>query len=1802
MGRKNKACVQASVIGVITGGERMKKVFLHGSLGRTFKKEWEFDADSPSEVVRALFANEPEIEKYLINKEKDGIQYGVKKESLNQFIGKEDFNLKTQENIHVFPVPKGSGGFVLSLVVLAATTYASVWVNKKIAEAMERDESTLQAQTQSYLYNGQENRYEQGATVPLGYGRLRVGSNTISAAVSNYDYNSDQGKILNFNSGLYSLVPEYSKYYLGGLGPLGSAMLLNGFDGKSQFSSVAPGFKYQQDNIMSAAMFGVKNALYTTPRTIEEFRKNMGRGIPVVESSAIAGGILGFLKYYYDFSTSVDIPKLMNFVDVPVDDNHGAGGGNWGALINMINAAPEGNFPYEVKSQDALSSPLVCIQTTPRLETSTEDPVFFPITFATESDKLDYLPPVTRQMDSNKMFPIQIGQRWRGGEKANGLGWFRLESASVYKAIDLIGEGPIDGFSNTNGDTLKFSKTAETSPEVNSRYTADDYLQGVYLDGLPVKEILNKEAGDVAMQDAYNINEFDIDVGMNKDGFIGSNNQDLLEPQYLFTATTKDINKTLFGPRNSFDDIVVPIDVEEFKSNTIYALGSTVLYEGNNYEVVKEMGQQIIKGTLFGSQGVYYTDNGPLVNFHQAQAGFDGFSPFNFSKGDYEEGVSLRDTYLGETNYYQATSNISSYQGVWDADKTYVVGDYAQSTQTVIHKVTGGMNGALSPAPGDPLQDIAEGIYGNDPSDPKAPIKGRVEILKEEGLLNSVSELVIDINNELYWKEINPTPGTPLSALEALVRKLMPVPDPSYGLFSLFDIAAMKKNKQILKGGEEYYLAHSVINPLVEEVYIALQVDELMYLYEGDTIRTTYKVGAMLGLIIGALSGIKIADGAFKESQGLATSAEAISASKIPVIADLGALLETKAGLKKTEGLKDMAIAAVIGAGFGGMIGSMLEFGIGTKQENSGETWPNRARFRIKYGNEGEIMYSTDVFVYGVASSPYRKDVKIYLPPNPQNKKRVIKVYKLNRELNPVAEGETAFRYKQKMSLAAITEITPATLNYPNSVVIGTRVNARDVASLPTRTYDLKLKKVAIPNTYNPKTKRYTSETWNGLFIGQASKEDDVPDSLKYWTDNPAWCLYDLISDTRYGGGRFGIKPGNIDRWTLYRLAKYCDEEVPTGCSAKFQRRKFKVAGEKTIKIEDIDGAAAFKQAFSHVGKKIALFYKDKQESIQIVSVNPEASLITLEINPIQDSGECAVSIDYPLVEPRYTLNAMLLSSQNAFQLINEVAQIFRAYAYWAGGAINFFQDEKKDPVMLFANNNISKEGFSYASTPKTSRTNSCKIQYTDKYSDFISKMEYSEDTQSIRENNIIEQKIDGFGITSPGQARRAADFLVKTANMETELVSFDTSAIGSYLRPGDIISVVDNKRTVGRFAGKVLNIDISGDGKMAEIDIDFPIRTIINENDKSTWKDINIYSISGNQTIESLDSLGAVSDSQIEAIRTTQIGQYVASNLSNNDTKIKIINNPYSFVTGELSWVEALRDAEARGGILATVNNITDQSQVQAVLPSDSFAWLGGYYREMPAPEKFVWQQPQACTTDEITYFDWGEGFPNVGEPIETDLNSGVVTDAGEWSISSDSTGDGGNYIAVSGSNDVSTHGDWVTISGNSGIGYILETKANNSLLSLNGIAGTTFSIDDSVNFSEPKTYRVININEKTRGTFGIQGVEYDKDKFDNIEKNSSLKEPRSPVIFTEKKLDPPSDLRVGITTNSDLTYGLSASWTRVIGASRYRAQFFNGTELLSTFEVVNNNSETTQSIQYNGNGIIEGQAYYARVYPLIN
>lgn len=112
------------------------------------------------------------------------------------------------------------------------------------------------------------------------------------------------------------------------------------------------------------------------------------------------------------------------------------------------------------------------------------------------------------------------------------------------------------------------------------------------------------------------------------------------------------------------------------------------------------------------------------------------------------------------------------------------------------------------------------------------------------------------------------------------------------------------------------------------------------------------------------------------------------------------------------------------------------------------------------------------------------------------------------------------------------TEIIDGKFRYPNSAIVGVRIDASQFDSIPNRSYDLKLLKIKIPSNYNPVTREYTG-IWDGTFKVS-------------WTDNPAWCFYDLVTNTRYGLGGF-VSEAQVDKWTLYAIGKYCDELVPDG-------------------------------------------------------------------------------------------------------------------------------------------------------------------------------------------------------------------------------------------------------------------------------------------------------------------------------------------------------------------------------------------------------------------------------------------------------------------------------------------------------------------------------------------------------------------------------------------------------------------------------------------------------------------------------
>ena len=126
----------------------------------------------------------------------------------------------------------------------------------------------------------------------------------------------------------------------------------------------------------------------------------------------------------------------------------------------------------------------------------------------------------------------------------------------------------------------------------------------------------------------------------------------------------------------------------------------------------------------------------------------------------------------------------------------------------------------------------------------------------------------------------------------------------------------------------------------------------------------------------------------------------------------------------------------------------------------------------------------------------------------------------------------TSSALQNKTFFDAYTEVIDSKLRYPNSALIGLKIDSSQFQNIPTRGYDVKLLKIKLPSNYNPTTRAYTG-TWDGTF--QVA-----------WSDNPAWCFYDLLTTERYGLGGL-IDTDQVDKWAMYQIGRYCDELVDDG-------------------------------------------------------------------------------------------------------------------------------------------------------------------------------------------------------------------------------------------------------------------------------------------------------------------------------------------------------------------------------------------------------------------------------------------------------------------------------------------------------------------------------------------------------------------------------------------------------------------------------------------------------------------------------
>ena len=190
----------------------------------------------------------------------------------------------------------------------------------------------------------------------------------------------------------------------------------------------------------------------------------------------------------------------------------------------------------------------------------------------------------------------------------------------------------------------------------------------------------------------------------------------------------------------------------------------------------------------------------------------------------------------------------------------------------------------------------------------------------------------------------------------------------------------------------------------------------------------------------------------------------------------------------------------------------------------SGNVNGYRIEYKVDLATDGGAYQQVlSEAVDGKTTSTYERTRRIDLPAATSG--WLIRVTRVtpNQNNNKIADT---------MQIAGFTEVIDAKLRYPNTALLYIEFSAEQFRSIPAVTVDTKLKIMPVPSNYNPETRSYTG-IWDGTF-------------KQAWTDNPAWMTYDITVSDRFGLGR-RIKPWQVDKWELYRIAQYCDQLVPDG-------------------------------------------------------------------------------------------------------------------------------------------------------------------------------------------------------------------------------------------------------------------------------------------------------------------------------------------------------------------------------------------------------------------------------------------------------------------------------------------------------------------------------------------------------------------------------------------------------------------------------------------------------------------------------
>jgi len=344
--------------------------------------------------------------------------------------------------------------------------------------------------------------------------------------------------------------------------------------------------------------------------------------------------------------------------------------------------------------------------------------------------------------------------------------------------------------------------------------------------------------------------------------------------------------------------------------------------------------------------------------------------------------------------------------------------------------------------------------------------------------------------------------------------------------------------------------------------------------------------------------------------------------------------------------------------------------------------------------------------ITGKTRSRYQRQYEYALPKHTEDGTRVTMwTIKIERVSPETTESSTS----NDIYLDSYSVIIGSRLSYPNSAIFGLSISSEQFQSVPTRSYLVDGLLIRVPSNYDYKTRKYEG-AWNGTFKLAPS-------------DNPAWILYDIITNERYGLGQF-VDPAYANAARLYVIGQYCDELVDDGFGGK---------------------------------------------------------------------------------EPRFTLNTVINSTSDAYQLISDITSVFNGMAYWSGSQFGYMCDMPTEPTMLYNASNVVNGEFVYSGASRKDMHSVALITWNDPERNYQRAVEYIEDAELIQRYGIRKAEITSFGCTTRGQAHRIGKWLLYTERNQSRTISFKVGVDSSFVLPGDVIQIADPNRSGKRMGGRLI-------------------------------------------------------------------------------------------------------------------------------------------------------------------------------------------------------------------------------------------------------------------------------------------------------------------------------------------------------------------------------------------------------------